>query len=205
MKKLLIKAGAGVLLLTALAFLFMRSLEDTRTAPYTVERGDLGEWTLVLQPESRENEPLLSLRPKPELAATLFRQIFSRSMESLISPVDPAIPIVLGGEYDRVVADHLSREALRAAAESAGLESAAMTPRCLVHRRASVPGGTRQVYFILFDAPTVSQFRERLGLDPAAVAPTLFVGGAGADFAAWLPQRADAATDCLAPIEVAGS
>ena len=204
MKKLFVRLGVGTALLVLLAFLFMRSLEDTRTTPYTVERQHLREWTLILNSAARGNEPLLALRPRAELAASLFREIFSRSMESMNAPVDPAIPLVLRAEYDRVVADQLSHEALLSGARTAGLETSSPTPRCVVHRRVSEPGGTRQVYLVLFEAPAVSQFRQGLGLDPAAVAPVLFVAGAGAEFDSWLPQRIDPAADCLAPVDVSG-
>ena len=71
----------------------------------------------------------------------------------------------------------------------------------VVHHRVSEPGGTRQVYFLLFDAPAIGQFRRQIGLDPADLAPILFIAGAGPDFNSWLPQRATA--ECLAPVEVA--
>ena len=133
----------------------------------------------------------------------MFRQVFSRTMESLNAPAAPAVPVVLRGEFDRVVRDQFTQEALLAAARGAGLETAGITPRCLVHRRVSEPGGTRQVFFVFFDAPSVSQFRQQLGLDPAALAPVLFIAGAGADFNSWLPQRVNAEADCLAPVETA--
>jgi hypothetical protein len=34
------------------------------------------------------------------------------------------------------------------------------------------------VFFVFFDAPSVSQFRQQLGLDPAALSPVLFIAGA---------------------------
>jgi hypothetical protein len=59
------------------------------------------------------------------------------------------------------------------------------------------------VFFVFFDAPSVSQFRRQLGLDPDALSPVLFIAGAGTDFNTWLPQRVNAEADCLAPIEIA--
>ncbi len=200
---LLIKLAVGLAAATAFGFLFMRSLHDTTRAAYTAQRQHLQRWTLVLQPSSRPTDPLLALRPTPELANGLFHQVFSRTMESLDAPAAPAVPVVLHGEFDRVVRDQFTQEALLAAARGAGLETAGITPRCLVHRRVSEPGGTRQVFFVLFDAPSVSQFRQQLGLDPAALAPVLFIAGAGADFNSWLPQRVNAEADCLAPVETA--
>jgi hypothetical protein len=201
-KPLLIKVAASAGALAAFGLLFMRSLEDSRTAPYTVERQHLRTWTLALEPASRPNDPLLILRPSPELATAVFRQVFSRAMESLNTPLAPAVPLVLRAEFDRVVADQLTQEALLSAARSARLETAEIAPRCVVHRRVSEPGGTRQVYFLLFDAPAIMQFRQQIGLDPAELSPILFIAGAGPDFTSWLPQRVNAEADCLAPVEI---
>ena len=198
---LLIKLAAALVGVTLFGFLFMRSLHDTTTTAYTVERRHLGSWTLVLEAASRPNDPLLALRPTPELASGLFRQVFARTMESLTAPAAPAVPVVLRGEFDRVVRDQFTQEALLAAARAAKLETASITPSCLVHRRVSEPGGTRQVFLVFFDAPSVSEFRQRIGLDPAALSPVLFIAEAGSDFDSWLPQRIDVETDCLAPVE----
>ena len=202
-KPLLIKVAVGILAVAAFAFLFMRSIEDTRSAPYTAQRAHLQSWTLSVEPASAANHPILVLRVSPELAAGLFRQIFSRAMESLNSPAAPAIPLVLRGEFDRVLGDRMTQDAMLAAAKAAGLETVPPSPRCLVHRRISEPGGGRQAYLVLFDAPAINQFRGQLGLDADALAPVLFVAGTGADFNAWLPQRVNADADCVAPIEIA--
>jgi hypothetical protein len=200
-KSLLLKVAAGLVLAAVFALLFVRSLQDTRTAPYTVPAHHLRSWTLALEPASNPNHPLLVLRPVPELAGNLFKQIFSRSMESLNSPAVASVPLVLRGEFDRVVGDQMTQEAMVAAARAAGIESTPPTPRCLVHRHISEPGGVRQVYFIHLDAPPIAQFRKQLGLDPEELSPILAVAWAGADFNAWLPQRVGP-DDCLAPIEV---
>lgn len=203
-KPLLIKAAVVMCAIAAFAFLFKRSLDDTRTAAYTVQRAHLQSWTLSLEPASAANQPVLVLRAAPELAAGLFKQIFSRAMESLNSPATPAIPIVLRGEFQSVLgAAQMTPDAMLAAARAAGIEAMAPSPRCLVHRRISEPGGVRQAYLVLFDAPGITQFRRQLGLDADALSPILFVAGTGPDFNAWLPQRVNAGADCLAPIEIA--
>ena len=201
-KSLLIKITAGIVGLGVFAFLFMRSLEDTRAAPYTVPSRHLTSWTLAIEPASKPNDPLLVLRPAPELTSGLFKQIFSRSMESLNTPTEPSVPLILRSEFDRVVGDQLTQDALIAAARAAGVESAP-TLRCVVHRHVSEPGVVRQAYFIHLHAPAVVQWRRQLGLDPEALTPMLFVAGAGGDFNSWLPHRATDA-DCLASIEVTG-
>lgn len=202
-KRVLIKLTFGLAILVLFGFLFMRSLEDERKTAYTVPRQHLRMWTVALETASNANDPLMVLRPVPELTSGLFRQVFARAMESLNTPAASAIPLLTLGEFDRVVGDRLTKDALVSAARDAGLETGHITPRCIVHRRVSEPGGTRQAYFVFFDAPAISQFRGQLGVDPAALSPILFVAGAGSDFNSWLPQRVNAETDCLAPIEIA--
>lgn len=198
----LVKIAVGILAIAAFAVLFMRSLEDARTEAYTVDRAHLAPWTLALEPASTPDGALLVLRPPPELAAGLFKQIFSRAMESLNSPTASAIPVVLRGEFDRVVGDQLTQEALLAAAGAAGLGNATPDPVCLVHRRISEPGGVRQVYLVLFDVPEIAQFRRQIGLNAETLSPIMFVAGAGPDFNSWLPQRVSADSECLAPVEI---
>jgi hypothetical protein len=201
-KSLPVKIAAGVVALGAFGYLFMYSLEDTRSEAYTVERAHIQSWTLALEPASAANDPLLVLRPSPELAAGLFKQIFSRAMESLNSPTAPSIPVVLRSEFDRVAGDQLTPEGMLAAAQAAGVEATAPSPRCLVQRRISEPGGVRQAYLVFFDAPAIAEFRRQIGLDPDTLSPIMFVAGAGADFNSWLPQRVNADADCLAPVEI---
>ena len=201
-KPLVVKVAISVAALAVFAWLFMRSLEDTRSEAYQVPRAHLQPATLALESASRPNDPLLVLRPPPDLATGVFKQIFSRAMESLNSQTAPAIPVVLRGEFDRVIGDQLTTDALLAAARGAGLETAALSPRCLVHRRISEPAGVRQVYLVFFDAPAIVQFRRKLGVDADALSPIMFIAGAGTDFASWLPQRIHAETDCVAPVEI---
>lgn len=200
-KSVFVKVAAGVAAAGIFAFLFTRSLQDTRAAAYTVPPQHLRSWTLELETASSPTDPLLVLRPTEELSGSLFKQVFSRAMESLNAPVSPGVPLILRGEFDRVVGEQLRQDALIEAGRAAGVD-AAPVPRCIVHRYVSEPGGVRQVYFIFFDAPAIAQFRRQLGLDPDALSPVLFVAGAGAPFNSWLPQRVAPDSDCLAPIDV---
>lgn len=127
-------------------------------------------------------------------------------------PMVPAIPLVLKGEFDRAFAGGVTPNALIAAARSAGLESGSVAPRCLAYRRVSEPGATRQLYFVLLNAPAFERFRQQIAslrdghavptdtFDPAALSPVLFIGASDSAFNRWLPLRADPNTDCLAPI-----
>lgn len=206
-----------VVILAALAllgFLFIRSLQSTRSAPYTLERAHLQNWTLALEPATSPTAPILVLRGPLDLVSSLFRQVFARAMESLNTPPAASIPILLKGEFDGGIGAVLTPDALLAAARGAGLESARYEPRCLAHRRISQPGSTRQVFFAVFDSPEFDRFRRqladragaetaaRVAFDPLALSPVMFVAGSDPSFHRWLPLAIGQQADCLAPIEV---
>jgi hypothetical protein len=212
-----LKILVALAVLAALGFLFVRSARDSRANPYTVEPGQLQGWTVALEPASGPNAPLLVLNAPAELSNGLFRQVFARAMESLNMPVPAGIPLLLKGEFDRAFAGHLTPEALVTAARNAGLESVAPQPRCMVYRRVSTPERTRQLYFVLFDAPGFARFRQQIGAlleaalehggapgradyDPEALSPALSVASTDTEFNRWLPIKADPATECVAPI-----
>ena len=211
----LIKILVAVGVLAVVGVLFIRSARSARSAPYTVEQARLRNWTAVIVPAVGPTEPVLVLQPPPELVIGLFGQVFSRAMESLSRPAVPGIPLVLKGELDRALAGRTTAEALAAAARSAGLEAAALEPKCLAYRRVSEPRGTWQLYFVIFDEPAFGRFREQIGtqaagggvasavaFDPAALSPVLFVAASDPMFSRWLPLRADPQTDCVAPIAI---
>lgn len=204
LKPLLILAAIGVI-----GFLFVRSALSTRAEPYVVERRHLQQWILSLQGDAGGNTPLLSLLLPRELAASLFRQLFTRAAESLSGPTVPYVPLVLGDEYRRTLSGKVTPRELEQAARDAGLDAGAFEPRCMVYRRESAPGVTRQLYFVLFDSPAFFQFRERVagladdaGFDPAALSPVMFVAASDPDFNRWLPVRVEPDADCLAPVSV---
>jgi hypothetical protein len=211
MRSILIKIVATLVVLTGLGFLFVRSVRSARSAPYTVDRRSLRDWTVAIEPAAGPHGAMLVLRAAPDLAMGLSRQVFKRAMESLSSPAAPAIPLVLQSEFDRAFAGHTTPDALADAARAAGLESTAPEPRCLAYRRISDPGVTRQLYFVLFDAPAFTRFREQIGallnatapgadFDPGALSPVLFISETDPSFTGWLPLRANPTTDCVAPI-----
>lgn len=210
--KLLGKFVVALVVLTGLGFFFVRSVRESRSAPYTVKLVHLRNWTVAIEPASSPNAPMLTLRPPEDLSSDLFRQLFARAMESLAAPSPAAMPVVLQGEFNRVFAGHLTPDALVAAARDAGLESGPVEARCLAYRRVSEPGSTRQLYFVLFDMPAFARFREQVGgrlkreggaradFDPAALSPVLFIAASGPASSAWLPLRVDPEADCVAPI-----
>lgn len=188
----------------------MRSLHDSRSAPYTVERDGVRGWTVVLNPPSSPTV-VLALRPALEMVSDLHNQVFLRAMESLVIPAEAGLPLVMRSEFTESLAGRTTLGALAAAARDAGLETATLTPRCLGYRRVSEPRSTRQVYFALFDIPEFSRFREELagipgsaaaGFDPAGLSPVLIIAASDEVVGRWLPLRLQPDTDCVAPIVI---
>lgn len=209
--KLLLKFVVALGVIAILILLFIRSAGEVRAEPYTLPRAHLQGWSLVLESAASPQEPLLSLQPRPELVHELFRQVFSRAMESMTMSTTAAIPVLLRGEYDRAFAAQFTPDELLARARTAGLDTASPEPRCVGHKRISEPGSTRQLFYALFDAPAATRFREDLAallpggtpadtFDPAAQSPVLFISTAGAGAGRWLPLRVDPGADCVAPI-----
>ena len=126
--KSLLKVALLVAVAAGLRFLFIRSVLSTRSEPYTIGRDLLRNWTVAFEPAASATAPVLVLRPPEELASSLFRQVFSRTMESLSGPTEPVIPLVLKGEFDRAFAGHVNADALVDAARNAGLDSGSSCP-----------------------------------------------------------------------------
>lgn len=212
--KILLKVVIALVAVGVLATLFVRSAQRSRAEPFTIPREDLAEWTLTLAPAADPLDSLLSITPDAVLLPPLSRELFTRVGESLHYPPAAAIPIVLRSEFQRAMAGALTPEALLAAARDAGFESAPLQPRCMARRRISEPGRVRGVYFLLFDLPVFTRFREQVAerlraagrdaslFDPAALSPVLIAADLDGSFGRWLPLRADPATDCFAPIVV---
>jgi hypothetical protein len=210
----LIRIVVGLAALGLLGVLFVRSAQDTRETPFVVDRQDLAPWSLVLGPNSDALGSWLSLRPPQPLASPLGRQIFARAGESVNYPSPAALPLLLQSEYDAALAGVVTSDTLVTLAREAGLESAVFEPLCMAHRRVSEPGGTRGIYFVLFEVPAFGAYRsqvaEALGaaggdtsmFDPGALSPVLIVAGLDGNFSRWLPLRANPEEDCLAPIEL---
>ena len=209
MKRVVIRSAVIAAILAGIAVLFLRSVQSTRSAPYTIDPAHLQKWTLALEPGSAPNSALLAVRPPRELASPLFRQLFSRLAESFNGPAYPAVPLLLQDEFSRLFAGRATAEELRDVARAAGVESERFEPRCMGYRRDSAPGVTRQVYFVMFESPAFTRFREQIatraapdaGYDPAALSPVMIVAASDADFNRWLPLRVTNA-DCVAPIEM---
>lgn len=211
--KTLIKSAIVLVALGVLAVLFVRSARSARAQPFAIAQQDLTGWTLTLAPEGDQGEVLLSITPNAALMPPLTSELFARMGESLSYP-PAAMPVVLRSEFRDAMAGAIMPEALLAGARDAGLESATFKPLCMARRRISAPGIVRGVYFLVFDAPLFSTFREQVAqqlraagrdsslFDPAALSPVVIAAELDGRVGGWLPLRADAEADCFAPVVV---
>ena len=211
--KILLKILIALVAVAVLAVLFVRSARSAGSQPFTVARQDLSDWRLTLAPADDPLGSLLSITPKVELMRPVARDLFARMGETLHYP-PAAMPVVLRGEFDRAMAGVLTPEGVLDAARASGIESATFQPRCMARQRVSAPGVVRGVYFLLFDLPQLTRFREQLAqqvraaggdvssFDPAALSPVLLAATLDGNHRSWLPLRSDPDADCFAPVVV---
>ena len=211
--KTLLKVMIALVAVGVLAVLFVRSAQNSVAQPFTIAQQDLTGWTLTLAPDVDDLGSLLSLTPKATFLPPLSRELFARMGESLHYPT-AAMPIVLRSEFERAMAGTLTSEALLTVARDAGLEAATLQPQCMARRRISSPGLVREVFFLVFELPAFSQFREQVAqrlraagrdqslFDPLALSPVLFAADLDGSFSRWQPLRADPPNDCFAPVVV---
>jgi hypothetical protein len=199
----LVKVAILLVVLAGGGWLFVRSAQDARAEPYLVSSRHLTGWTLGIDTAADSQGSVVSLRPPPELPMNLFRQLFSRQMESMGTPSMPGIPLALRQELPST----MTPEQVLALAKSAGLERAAIAPTCVGYRRVSAMGATRQLYYVLFSVAGFDAFRDDVGrqagadFKPDALSPVLMMA-AQPDFTGWMPIGADAARDCVAPVTI---
>ena len=200
-----------VAVLGVLGFMFVRSLQSTRSEPYPIQASHLRGWTLAAEAPGAATGAVLVLRPPAGLPPTLFKQVFERAMESLAAPGSPGMPLLLTHEFEQAFRGQVEANRLVAMAREAGLERDPLQAQCVVHRRVSDPGVTRFVYAAAFRSAAYDRFRNDVAalarevsggagvFDPAAQSPVLIIGASDATFAAWLPWRVTE-PDCLAPL-----
>lgn len=206
----LVKTGVGMAAIGLLPWLFLKTARDTIAAPYAVEEAMLTGWKLVLTDPGQPGLSVLGLQPPPSLVPRLFDQVFKRTMESMMSPSVDILPVVLRSEFQSGLRGVLAPDELLQAARGAGLEEARLEAVCMGVKREPFVGRSRQIYFVLFEAPVVAAFRQQLGRVAAeggasgAFAATPFdlvlpVGGSDG-FASWFPIAVDRAGDCQARV-----
>lgn len=199
----LVKVAIALVVLAGAGWMFVRSAQDARAEPYQVSAQNLQGWTLGLDTAADSQGSVVSLRPPPELPMNLFRQLFSRQMESMGTPSMPGIPLALRQELPAAITPGQVLEMARAA----GLERASIAPTCVGYRRLSAMGATRQLYYVLFTVAGFETFRAAVAQQagPAfkadALSPVLMMA-AQPDFTGWMPIGADAQRDCIAPVTI---
>ncbi len=199
----LVKVAIALVVIVGGGWLFIRSAQDVRAEPYRIAARNLQGWTLGIDTAADSQGSVVSLRPPPELPMNLFRQLFSRQMESMGTPSMPGIPLALRQELPPAI----TPEQVLALAQSSGLDRATIAPTCVGYRRVSAMGATRQLYYLLFTVSGFEAFRTALaqqagaGVKAEALAPVLMMA-AQPDFTGWMPIGADAGRDCIAPVEV---
>jgi hypothetical protein len=215
MKRLrpLILAALVVTVGALLIVQFVRSVRETRAEPYTATEAGLTGWEVIVGEGTGPTAALLLARAPEGLAGGIFRQVFARAMESLAAPAVAGVPLLLRQEFDSAFAAHTTAEDLQAAARAL-FDHAPFEPRCMVVRRVSEPGLTRQAYVVLFASPAFDAFRQHLAtraapslpgaaFDPLALSPVMIVAATPSMFDAWLPLRIDdAGRECVAPVRV---
>ena len=208
-KQTLVKLALVLVALVVVPWLFLRTLQDTIAAPYSVPEGSLSGWTLVLADPMRPAVWAAGLQPPDLFRAGLFDQLFDRTMASMTSPVDDVLPIVLDSELRGGLAAGLSPEAIRQAADEAGLEQVSLQPVCMAVKRETFAGRTREFFFVVFDVPEVDAFRRRLGeMVGGGAGPDTFgpldlilpIAGSDTAFTGWWPVVVDREVDCQAPV-----
>ena len=202
----LVKVAVILVLLAGVAFLFVRSLADTRAEPYTVRADELAPWTLTTDAGAAGDRALLALAPPAGAAASAVPADLLRAGESLSAHAAPGIALVLAAELRGAA---VPVDELLTLAREAGLDRVRLNPRCMGYRRESQPGSTRQLYFVLFDMPEFASFRQALAarasakggssFGAAALSPVMMVAAAP-DFSRWMPIVADPERDCVAPV-----
>ena len=208
------KLAISLVALTALGWLFWRTVQSSLAEPYVIDAAMVSEWTLALRGPMQAGAGLLVLQPSDQLRADLFQQIFNRTMESMTSPTVAAMPLVLHAEYRDALGGVLTPPDVLQTAEESGLSTAAPAPVCIGVVRREGAGTTRQLYYALFDAPAVGRFREALarryaeaggsgGFEPEGFPLVVPIAASDADFASWWPLDVSSETDCLAPLVTA--
>ena len=208
-----LKLGVAALLVVGLPWLFLRTVQDTIAEPYDIDPEALSGWTLATH-ETRQPAPaVITLLPPAGLVPDLFQQIFRRTMESMTTSARPAMPVVLQSEFSASLREVLSPEDIMEAARESGLEDARFGPVCMAVKREPSGGRTRQLYFVVFEAPAFTQFRQELArlyaegggtapFDPTALELVLPVASSDVDFAGWWPLEVDREVDCRAKLRV---
>ena len=206
-----VKLGVGGLLVIGVPWLFLKTIQNTIAEPYSVDAPALAEWRLQIHETHAPGPALITLVPSNRLVPQLFQQVFRRTMESLTTPAQLGMPVVLQSEFMTVLQDVFVPAEILAIAQAAGLEDAHFEPICMAVKREPSGGSTRQLFFVVFEASVFKEFRQELArryreaggvvpFDPAALELVLPIAASDTNFTAWWPLAVDREGDCRAPI-----
>ena len=156
------KAVIALAGLAVLGWLFWQTVQSSLTEAYAVDAGLASEWNLALRDRPERGAGLLVLEASDQLRAELFQQIFTRTMESFMSPAGATVPLVLNAEYRESLGSVLSPQDLLQVAEASGLSDTVPAPVCIGVVRGEGAASTRQLYYALFEAPEIDRFRQAL-------------------------------------------
>jgi len=210
--KILVKIVLALVALGVVGILFVRSVRSTGAEPFAIPRAHVAGWTLNVSPDGDPLGSFIEMTPRPELMPPISRALFSRMGESLHYP-RASMPLVMANEFGSAIQGIMTPDALLTLAREAGLESATIQPRCMARRRESALGVVRGVFFLVFDLPEFTRFREQVAqrlqaaganaslFNPSAMSPVVIAAGLDGNFTPWLPLRV-AETDCFAPVVI---
>jgi hypothetical protein len=156
----LFKVVIALVAVGVVAVLFVRSAQSTRSEPFTIARQDLTGWTLTLTPDGDSVGSLLSLTPKETVLPPLSRALFARMGESLRYP-QATMAIVLrwvpacDGRCPRAGGAVDYRAGRRTRVRDAPARMHGPSPHQFTRN-------LRGVFFVVFEMPVFSQFREQV-------------------------------------------
>ena len=197
------------MLFVGVSWLFLSTIRTTIAEPYSMNIESLNNWTLSMNELKQPMPALIGLVPPSSLVPDLFQQVFLRTMESLMTPTQAVMPIVLQDEYVSSLREVFSPMEILEFARMAGLNDAHLVPICMAVKRERFGGRTRQLHYVVFDSPEFTHFRSKLAglysdgggvssFDPAKLDLVLQIASSDSNFAGWWPLSVDRTVDCLA-------
>ena len=213
-RRLISKILIGLLATSLLFMLFLKTLRQTESTPYVMDKTHVTGWTVRVNPSVGPEGPLLALAPPRELAMNLFQQVFERTMESMNAPAAYGITLVLRSEFDHALAEFFNTDELATLAKRSGLETAVFNPKCLAVRQGKTQNEPRRIFFVLFEIPEFQKFREAVRrllierggdgstFDQVPLTPVLYLAATDGGFQRWPSPVVAPDQECVAPVEL---
>jgi hypothetical protein len=204
-----LRASLAALALLAMGWFVVDFIRSRR--PYHLDEGVLAGWTLVTAAPG--DAALVGLKPPSSLSTSLYGQLSERLDVPLAAPDLPLVPLVLRDEYSEGLQGVMSVDDILNVAREVGMDTARFEPVCVGRRHESAPGAERDVYFVLFDSPLFTEFRQQLTplfpehagngtYVPGALHPILSIAASDAEFGRSRPIALESRADCEAGLQV---